>query len=183
MNLEEARIANEKILELIKTDLSTVRTGRATSSLVENIIITAYGDTKLRVLEVGTINVMDPQTILITPFDASIIGEIQKGVMESNVGLTPVVDGQVIRISIPPLSGERRQELIALVKQKLESGRVQVRQVRHEAMDQIKKDFNEKLISEDEMIRLEKEIQNLTDKTILVIDDWGKRKEEELLQV
>lgn len=179
MNLDNVKTQNAKILEVLKSDLSTVRTGRAASSLVENIIITAYGGSKLRVLEVGTVSILDLQTILITPFDASIIGDIQKGIMESNVGLTPVVDGQVIRISIPPLSEERRKELIHLVNQKLESAKVQVRQVRHSAMDEVKK----LELGQDEEARLEKEIQKLTDEVILEIDSLGKHKEQELLRI
>src|SRR3989344_3671311 len=101
--INDTRSKMQKILEVLRNDLSTVRTGRATPSLVENIVINAYGGTqKLRVLELATIGTLDPQTIVITPFDASIIGEIQKGIMETNVGLTPVVDGTLIRISIPP---------------------------------------------------------------------------------
>ncbi|HKC14550.1 MAG TPA: ribosome recycling factor [Patescibacteria group bacterium] len=184
MNLDTARLQMGKIIEILKSDLGTVRTGRATPSLVENIVINAYGGTqKLRVMELATIGTSDSQTIIITPFDASIIEEIQKGIMETNVGLNPVVDGQLIRISIPLLSGERRAELVALVNQKLEGGRIQVRQVRHEAMDTVKKQFNNKEIGEDDVLRLEKEIQNLTDETIKTIDELGKKKEEELMQL
>lgn len=181
MDINQTRSKMQKVLEIVSSDLSTVRTGRATPSIVENIIINAYGGTqKLRVLELATIGVSDSQTIVITPFDSSIIGEIQKGIMEANVGLNPVVDGQLIRISIPPLSGERREELITLVNQKLEGGRIQIRQVRHEAMDEIKKQFNNKEIGEDDLMRFEKEIQGITDETIKAIDDLGIKKEEEL---
>lgn len=184
MDLDTAKFQMQKIVEVIKNDLSTVRTGRASPSLVENITINAYGGTqKLRVMELATISSSDPQTIIITPFDASIIDEIQKGIMETNVGLTPVVDGLLIRISIPPLSTERREELVSLVNQKLEGGRIQVRQVRHEVMEGIKKQLNAKEIGEDEVFRLEKEVQNLTDKTIEAVDDLGKKKEEELMQI
>lgn len=174
----------QKVLEVLKTDLSTVRTGRAAPSLVENIIINAYGGTsKMRVLELATIGSLDSQTLVITPFDASIIGEIQKGIEVANVGLNPVVDGQLIRISIPPLSQERREELVALVNQKLEGGKIQVRQVRHEAMEEIKKQSNNKEITEDDVLRLEKEAQRTTDETIAEIEALGKRKEEELMTV
>lgn len=184
MNLEEIKQKMQKVLEVLRTDLTTVRTGRATPSLVENIVISAYeGAQKLKVLELATIGTSDPQTLLITPFDVSIIGEIQKGIEAANVGLNPVIDGQVIRISIPPLSEERRGELIKLMHQKLENGRIMIRQVRHEAMSEIKKQFNGKIISEDEMVRLEKEAQRLTDEIVGEIEAMGKRKEEELLQI
>lgn len=180
MDLSQTQAQMGKILEVLKADLSTVRTGRAAPSLVENIIINAYGGTsKMRVLELATVGVLDAQTITISPYDASIIGEIQKGIMESNVGLTPVIDGQLIRISIPPLSEERRKELVHLVNQKLEGGKVQVRQVRHTGMEELKK----LSLGEDEEKRLEKEIQKLTDDTISEIDSLGNKKEEELMQI
>ncbi len=181
MNLDEVNQRMQKVLEVLKVDLSTVRTGRATPSLVENVVINAYGGSaKMRVMELATISTSDSQTILITPFDQSIIGEINKGIMEANIGLTPVIDGQNIRISIPLLSEERRQQLVQLVNQKLEGAKIQVRQVRHEGMTDVKKDEE---ISEDEVARLEKEIQRLTDDTISQIDALGKKKEEELMQV
>lgn len=184
MDLAGTSLSMQKVWEIIKTDLATVRTGRAAPSLVENIVINAYGGTqKLRVLELAIIGTLDPQTLVVTPFDASIIGEIQKGIQEANVGLNPVMDGQIIRISIPPLSQERREELVRLVAQKLEGGRIQIRQVRHEAMEEIKKRFNNKEISEDDVVRFEKEVQKLTDDAIAEIDALGKRKEEELLQI
>ncbi len=179
--IQDARIKMQKILDVLRTDLSTVRTGRAAPSLVENIVINAYGGTqRLRVMELATIGSSDPQTLVVTPFDNSITSEIQKGITEANVGLNPVIDGQFIRISIPRLSEERRQELIHLMKQKLENGRIMIRQARHEAMSDIKK---QKEISEDEVSRLEKETQKLTDELMEEIETMGKKKEEELLQI
>jgi ribosome recycling factor len=181
MNLDNVRGNMQKVIEVLKTDLSSVRTGRATPSLVENITINAYGGTaKMKIVELAHVSSSDSQTLLITPFDPSIIGEINKGIMESNTGFTPVIDGQVIRISIPLLSEERRKELVHLVSQKLEGGKIQVRQLRHEAMNDVKKD---KTVSEDEASRFEKEIQKLTDDVIAEIDSLGAKKEEELLQV
>ncbi len=181
MDLNIIKQKMQKVLEVLRTDLATVRVGRAAPSLVENIVINAYGGAqKLRVLELATIGTSDSQTLLITPFDASIIGEIQKGIQEANVGLTPTIDGNVIRISIPPLSEERRVELIKLMHQKLESGRIMIRQARHEAMIEIKKEFNSE---EDEIMRLEKEIQRLTDEIVGEIEAIGKKKEEELTRI
>ena len=174
----------QKVVDIIRVDLGTVRTGRAAPSLVENVVIHAYGGTQnLKVIELAQISAQDPQTLVITPYDNSIIGEIQRGLMEGNIGLTPVIDGQIIRISIPALTEERRQQLVALVNQKLEGGKVQIRQLRHEAMDEVKKQLNAKTISEDEMFHLEKEVQKLTDDTIAEIDSLGKKKEEELLAI
>ena len=137
----------------------------------------------MKVVELAQIGVQDSQTLIITPYDSSIIGEISKGLMEGNIGLMPVIDGQIIRISIPNLTEERRQQLVGLVNQKLEGGKVQVRQVRHEAMDEVKKQLNAKTISEDDVFRLEKDIQRVTDETIGELEFLGKKKEEELMQI
>lgn len=186
--IEGLRGKMQKVLEVLRIDLSTVRTGRAAPSLVENIVINAYGGppaggSRLKVMELATISASDSQTLVITPFDNSITSEIQKGIQEANVGLNPIIDGVVIRISIPPLSEERRGQLIHLMRQKLEGGKIQVRQVRHEAMNEVKKQYNDKTISEDEMLHLEKEIQKETDTTIEEIEAMGKKKEEELMQI
>ncbi len=173
-----------KVIDVLKTDLSTVRTGRAAPSLVENIFIEAYGGTqKFRVVELAHVSSSDPQTLLVTPFDPSIIGEIRKGIQEANVGLNPVIDGQVVRISIPPLSQERREQLIQLVHQKLEGGKIQIRQMRHDAINDVKKLKDSENLSEDNTLHLEKEIQKLTDEFTLEIENLGKKKEEELLAI
>ncbi|MDO8639617.1 MAG: ribosome recycling factor [bacterium] len=184
MDLEILKQKTGKVLEILKTDLATVRTGRAAPSLVENIVVNVYGGTaKLKIMELATINVSDQHTIVITPFDQSIIGEIQKGMMEANTGLTPTIYENVIRISIPPLSEERRQDLIKLMHQKLENGKIMVRQIRHETMNEIKKQLNDKIISEDDMVRLEKDAQREIDNIIIEIENLGKKKEEDLLQI
>lgn len=182
--LEEVQQKMQKALEIIRQDLSTIRTGRATPALIENVTISVYGGTqRLKMMELGTITAGDPRTLAITPFDSSIIEEINRGLFEANLGLTPVVDGQIIRLTIPPLSEERRQEYLKLAKQKIEAGRIMIRQIRHEMMSNLKRKFEEKQISEDDRRRSEKDLQEITDKIIAEIDDLGKRKEEELLRV
>jgi ribosome recycling factor len=174
----------QKVVEVIKNDLSTVRTGRATPSIVENILISAYGGTqKLKVVELGHVASSDPQTLTIAPYDASIIGEIRKGIEVANVGLNPVIDGQVVRIAIPPLSQERREQLVQLVKQKLEGGKIQLRQIRHDAISDIKKLEEAEHLSEDNVSQMEKEVQKLIDEVTLEIDSLGNKKEEELMQI
>lgn len=171
----------EKVLEVIKGDLSTLRTGRATPFLIENLVISVYGgSTKLKIMELATVGVTDARTLVLTPFDPSIIQEIQKGIQEANIGFTPVIDGHIIRISIPQLSQERREELIKAMKHKLENGKIMVRQARHEAMIEIKKEFEGR---EDDVKRLEKEVQKLVDETMEIIEEFGKQKEKELLQI
>src|SRR5690348_7680064 len=177
---QEASVQMQKVLELLKHDLATIRTGRATPSLVENIVISAYGGSaKLKVIELATIAATDNATLTITPFDHATIHEIEKGIQEANIGISPVIDSTIIRISLPPLSTERRQELIHLMKQKLENGKILLRQSRQEGMTEVKKLDT----SEDETKRLEKEVQTTTDKFMAQVESLGKQKEEELLSI
>ena len=169
-----------KALDVLNSEISTIRSGKAAPSLIENIVVSVYGgSTKLKVMELATINATDASTLIITPFDASIIEEIQKGIIDSGSGFNPASDGQVLRVVIPPLSEERRRELIHMMKQKLENGHVMIRQIRHDAMNDLKKEE----LPEDENDRMEKEIQKLTDEFTNEIDAIGKRKEEELMQI
>lgn len=182
--INETRIKMLKALDTLKTDLSTLRAGRASRSLVENLEVSVYGGAqKLKIVEVGTVVALDLHTLTITPWDQSIIGEVNKGILAANVGLSPVIDGSVIRISIPPMTEERRTELVHAMKQKLEGGKIMIRQVRHEAMTDLKKLEEKGEISEDEVKRLEKETQELTDQMIAEIDSLGRKKEEELMAV
>jgi ribosome recycling factor len=171
----------QKVLDVLKDDLATLRTGKAAPALVENIVVSAYGGSaKLKVMELATIAAIDNQTLVITPFDVSVMQDLQKGIEAASAGLNPVVDSTLIRISIPPLSLERRQELIKAMKHKLENGKVMVRQVRHEMIEDMKKDYDGR---EDDIKRLEKEIQKLVDDSIETIEEWGRLKEQELLQI
>lgn len=172
----------QKILDIIKTDVSTIRTGRATPTLVENIQIVTYGgSTKLRVLELATIMTSDSQTLVITPFDPSTRDDIRRGIMEAGSGLNPVDDGTVLRINIPPLSTERREELIKMMQHKLENGKVMIRQARHDAMNNLKKDSDG--MSDDDKERMEKDVQKIVDDSIAMIENLGKQKTEELLAI
>jgi ribosome recycling factor len=182
--LNSAREKMKKALDVTRTDLTSIRSGRATPALVENILIVAYGGTqRLRVQEMATITTMDSKTLIISPYDPSTITEIEKGIMSGSSGLTPVVDREIIRITIPMLSEERRLEYIKLAKAKLEGGRVMVRQVRGDAMRELKKAQEAKTISEDERKHGERLVQELTDEMVAEIDTLGKKKETELLQV
>lgn len=180
--ISELKAQIQKVLDLIKNDLGSVRTGRASPALVENISIVTYGGTtKLRVMELATVTATDSQTLVITPFDQSIRDDIRKGIVDANTGLNPSDDGSVLRITIPPLSTERREELIKMMNHKLENGKVMVRQARHEAMAEIKKQAEQDGLSEDDQSRLEKDAQKIVDESISTIDSMGKQKEAELL--
>lgn len=178
--VQNIKMRMDKAVEVMRDDFGTIRTGKANPSLVENVVIQAYGgSTPLKVLELATIHAQDPQTIVITPFDQTVIGEIESGITNANLGFNPVVDGQIIRISIPPLTQERREEFVKVIHQKAENGRIMVRQIRHEGMEEVEKKKDD--VSEDEIEREKKEIQKLTDEYMKKIDDLREEKEKELM--
>jgi len=184
MDESSLRLQMQKVLDLVLSDIGTLRTGRAMSSLVEGIVCPAYGGTqRLKVLELGTISVPDTQTIIIDPWDKSIIGDIRKGIQEANVGFNPSIDGEILRIILPPMTTEDREKYTKLLSQKLEGGRIMIRQVRAEAMKEIKRKFEEKEISEDMKFDAEKKVQTITDEFVGKIDEAGERKKQELLQI
>lgn len=174
----------QKAVDAVVSEISGIRTGRATPSLVENIVVPAYGGTqRLRVMEVASITSPDPSQIVISPWDKSIIGDIKKGILEANVNMNPSVDGEVLRIVMMPLTTEDREKFVKLLSSKLEIGKVAVRQTRADEMHNIKKNFEEKLITEDDKKEQEKKLQDLTDAFIKKIDEIGEKKKVELLQI
>lgn len=181
--MDETQIQSrmQKVVDDVKIDIGAIRTGRATPALVQDIVIPAYGGTqKLRVIELATVTCPDPQNILISPWDKSIIGDIKKGIEMANLGFNPIISGEEVRINLPPLTAEDRENYIKLLHQKLENGKIAIRQTRQDGMRDIKKKFEGKEVSEDEMIRQEKILQEITDKHITQIDELGKQKENEL---
>ena len=183
-NLNDTKQKMLKAMEVLKTDLATLRTGRSSASLVENIEVLVYGGAqKLKIIELASITTPDPHLILITPWDKSIIGDIAKGIQIANIGISPVIDSASIRITIPPLTEERRLELVKSMSQKLEGGRVMIRQIRHDLMSEIKRSVDSKELIEDDQERLENELQKLTDEMMGEIDAMGSKKEAELMTV
>lgn len=173
----------QRILEGLKTELNTVRTGRATPALVENIMIEAYG-AQMRLMELATILAADAHTITIQPWDMGNLSPIRKGIEEANIGLNPqIVANNVIRISIPPLTEERRKELVKRVKQIVEEFKVKLRLTRQDAIKDIEKSEKEKEISEDEAKRQKEKVQKTTDSYSAKIDEMGSAKEADLLKV
>jgi ribosome recycling factor len=171
-------------LDAVISDISGVRTGRATPSLVENIVCPAYGGTqRLKILELATISAPDPSQIIINPWDKSIIGDIKKGIMEANISMNPSIDGEVIRIAMAPLTTEDREKYVKILSVKLESGKVVIRQVRADEMHEIKKKFEDKEITEDEKFANEKKLQEITDEFVKKIEEMGEKKKVELLQI
>lgn len=172
----------EDVVAHLKGELAQIRTGRATSSLVSDIICDAY-DSKLMVKELGQISTPEANVILISPWDRSIITNIVGGIVKANIGLNPVVDGDLIRIVIPTLTTERREEFIKQMHTTLEKFRVQIRQIRHEAREELKGKKESGEIGEDEEKRLENELQKLHDEYIEAIEVVGKTKEEQLREI
>lgn len=184
MDEASTRSKMQKVLDLFMTDLSSVRTGRATSAVVTDLEIAVYGgQQKLTIQELANVSTPDAQTVVIEPWDKSIIGEIRKGIQAANIGANPAIDGEIIRISFPPLTTEDREKYSKLVSTKAESAKVMVRQVRGEELKNIQKGFEEKEITEDEKFNQEKRLQGITDEFVKEIEDTGDKKKKELMQL
>jgi len=183
MNLADIREKMEKAMEALLSDLSTLKTGQASPALIEKILIEAY-ETRMPLVELATITTSGPNQLIVTPFDQSILKNIEKSLTQDrHLGLSISIDENLIRIIIPPLTEERRQEFIKLLHQKLEAGKVMIRQVRHEGMEEIEKAFADKQTGEDEKFRSQQDLQKLTDEFNDKIEELGRRKEEELLTI
>ena len=180
--LDEATNKMQVAIGHLKTELAQIRTGRANVSLVSDISVDAY-DSKLMIKELGQITTPEPTVLLISPWDKSIITNIVGGIAKANIGLNAVVDGDLVRIVIPPLTAERREQFIRQMHTILEKYRVEIRQIRHEFIEKLrgKKQLGE--IGEDEEKRQKVEVQKLHDEFIEVIEVAGKVKEKELRQV
>ena len=180
--LKEAETRMKGAIQNLENDLSGIRTGRASPALVERLQVEYYG-VPTPLMQLATISVPEPRTLLIRPFDASTMKNIEKAILASDLGLTPNNDGKVIRLNLPPLTEERRRELAKVVHNRLEDARVAVRNVRRDLMRDLKEFEHEKLISEDELKNAEEELQKLTDQMIKQIDQIGERKQKEIMEV
>lgn len=171
-----------KAVEALQHELATVRTGRASVGLVDHLKVEYYG-TPTPLLQLATIATPDARLITITPFDKGALGTIEKAIQKSDLGLTPSNDGSVIRLSIPPLTEERRKELAKHVRKRVEEARVAVRNVRRDVHEHLRKLEHDHVISQDDLKRSENELQKLTDEQIKEIDRIGNEKEQEVLTV
>lgn len=178
----DARERMQKALETLELEYKRLRTGRAAVALVDNIRVDYYG-TPTPLNQMATLTVPDPRTIMIQPWDNSIIGEVEKAILKSELGLTPMNDGKMIRISIPPLTEERRKDLVKVIKKRAEETKVAVRNIRRDANEMIKDLKKEKEISEDEQFRAQEETQKITDDFIKKIDGVYSTKETEILEI
>lgn len=172
----------EKTLEALKGDFGGLRAGRAHASLLDGILVEAYGNTT-PIAQVGTISVPDARTLCVSVWDKALAKNVEKALRESELGLNPMNDGQLIRIPIPPLSEERRKELVKIAGKYAEQSKIAVRNIRRDAMDEVKKLKKDSLISEDEEKKYNNDIQKWTDDAIKKIDEQAANKEKDIMQV
>ncbi len=178
----DAKSRMDKTLDSLKADFGGLRAGRAHASLLDGIMVEAYGS-MTPISQVGTVGVPDPRTLSVSVWDKGLAKNVEKALRESDLGLNPVSDGTLIRIPIPPLSEERRKELFKVAGKYSEQNKVAIRNIRRDALDEIKKLKKDNLISEDEEKRYENEIQKLTDEAVKKIDDMLDAKEKDIMQV
>lgn len=179
LEAEEKMIKTEQVVQL---EFAGVRTGKASPALVENILVEVYGS-HMRIRELASITTPEPRLLVITPWDITTVSPIEKAIQKANLGLNPATQGKLIRIALPELSTERRQEFVKIAKKMSEDGRVAVRHVRRDAIEQLKKEAKDSKISEDELEHGEKEVQKLTDQYVAKIDAHLAHKEKEIMTV
>jgi ribosome recycling factor len=180
--LLETEATMEKAFEYMSHEFAAVRTGKASPALVENIDVEAYG-TQMKMKQVAVISTPEPRLLLIQPFDGSTTKDIERAIKESKIGINPIVDGKLIRLPIPPLTEERRRDLVKGIKQMAEEARVRMRSARRDGMDTMKKLQKEGTISEDDLETYEKEIQKFTDTYVKRIDEALDAKESDIMKV
>lgn len=176
----EARM--EKTVSAFESELKTIRAGRANASVLDKVSIEYYG-AQTPLAQVGSISSPEPRLLVIQPWDLSVLSEIEKAIQKADLGLSPTNDGKVIRLNFPPLTEERRKELVKMVKKYSEEAKVAVRNIRRDAMDSYKDMKKKSEITEDDLKGIEKDIQTVTDKYIKLIDDITATKEKEILEV
>lgn len=172
----------EKSIGFMKEEFAAIRAGRANAAVLDKVMVEYYG-TPTPVQQVSTISVPEPHMLVIQPWDASLLKEIEKAILKSEIGITPANDGKVIRLAFPTLTEERRKEFVKVASKKAEEARVAVRSIRRDAMEFYKKQQKASEITEDDLKGIEKDIQELTDKYIKKIDDEFKLKEKEILAI
>lgn len=169
-------------LDHLKRELAAIRAGRANPSLLEELPVLAYG-TRMKLMEVGTITAPGPTLLMVQVWDSGVLRDVEKAIRDSNLGLSPSVDGTSVRIAIPPLTQERRTEFVKVAKTKGEEIKVEIRQIRQEQRGDFEEDKKNGDIGEDEFFRLEKELQNLIEKAIAEVDELVKVKEADLMEI
>ena len=180
--IKDAKARMDKSLESLRNELTKIRSGKATTALLDGIKVDYYG-AFTPINQTGNLTVLDAHTLSYTPWDKSVLSIVEKAILEANIGLNPVSDGTNLKIPIPPLNEERRKELVKLVKKFGEDSKVAVRNIRRDANDHLKKEQKEKKLSEDELKAAEDKIQKLTDEHTKNVDEILKHKEKEIMEV
>jgi len=181
MNKEEIKKEMEGVVQIFRHEIAVIRTGRATPALIEGLELSVYGGReKMKLVELGTILVAGARNLVFQPWDKTIINEIKNGILQSGVKLIPIVDNDKIRIELPPLTTDQRENYIELIKKKLEAGRVMIRGVRSQNRYKLQEQLREKQLSEDEHHRLEEELQKITDDYIDRLEEMEEKKEKEI---
>jgi ribosome recycling factor len=180
--LKDASARMDQSIEHLRMELSKIRTGKATTALLDGVKVEYYG-TMTPLTQMANVSVLDPHTLSIQPWDKNSLNPIEKAIMSADLGLNPGNNGNSITVPIPMLNEERRRELVKLIKRFGEETKVAVRNVRRDANDQLKKAEKEDHVSEDERIKAEKDVQDLTDKHVEMVDELLKHKEEEIMEV
>jgi len=178
----DAQTRMGKSIDALKHELTRLRTGRASTALVDGIKVPAYGS-EMPLNQVASVALGDARSIIITPFDKSLVGPVEKAILASDIGITPTTAGTVIRLNMPPLTEERRRELAKHVSHEGENAKIAIRNVRRDAMQKVKDLLKDKQISEDEERRADDEIQKLTDRFVKDVDGVVKAKEDELMSM
>jgi ribosome recycling factor len=171
-----------KCVEATRAEFASIRTGRASPALLDRLHVEAYGQS-MPLKQVAGVSVPDPRTLVITAFDKSVVGDIRKAIEKSDLGLTPNVDGGVIRLTIPALNEERRRDLVKVIKKKAEEGKIAVRNIRHKSHDDLRTQLKQHDITEDDNKRMQDQLQKLTDRNIKEIDTLVSSKEKEVMEV
>jgi len=180
--IEDAKIRMDKSIEALRSELSKVRSGKATTALLDGIKVDYYGSL-VPLNQVGNVSVLDAHTLSITPWEKTMVQVIDKAVLEANLGLNPVSDGTNLKIPVPPPTEERRLELVKLIKKFGEDFKIAIRNIRRDANDHLKKEEKEKKLSEDQLLDAEDEVQKYTNEHTKLIDDILKHKEVEIMEV
>jgi ribosome recycling factor len=179
---KDAETRMKGAVQALEEDLGGIRTGRATPALVERMAVEYYGS-PTPLIQLASISVPEPRSLLIRPFDASALRHIERAIMASDLGLTPNNDGKAIRLNLPPLTEERRRDLVKVVHHRLEEARVAVRNIRRDMIKDLREYEQEKMISEDDRKRGEEELQKITDRFVKEVETVGERKEKEIMEV
>lgn len=180
--LDDMKSHMEKTLGVLKSEFQKIRTGRASTNILDSIKVDYYGNPS-SISQVATLAVPEPRTITISPWEAKIIPAIEKAIMNSNIGLTPSNDGKTIRLNLPPLTEERRKDIVKDLKKKAEEDKIALRNIRRDAIDKLKKLEKDKAVTEDELKKLEKDVQEVTKSFEAKVDEAVAHKEKEVMEV